>query len=81
EWLVPGQTSILEISDLLKVKFHSKGQYKTIAGFIMKELGFIPVEGDQIQRSGYTFIVRKRENLRIAEVEIKKATLVDGTAK
>ena len=81
EWLVPGQTSILEISDLLKIKFYSKGQYKTIAGFIMKELGFIPVEGDQIQKTGYTFIVRKRENLRIAEVEIIKANLVAGTAK
>ena len=81
EWIVPGQTPILEISDLLKVKFQSKGQYKTIAGFIMKELGFIPVEGDLIQKFGYTFKVRKRENLRIAEVEIIKPNLVDATEK
>jgi len=73
EWIVPGQTPILEISDLLMVKFLSKGQYKTIAGFIMKELGFVPVEGDRIQKFGYIFIVRKRENLRIAEVEIVKS--------
>jgi len=72
EWLVPGQTPILEISDLLKVKFQSKGQYKTIAGFIMKELGFIPVEGDLIQKFGYKFKVSKRENLRIAEIEITR---------
>ncbi|MBT7989037.1 MAG: HlyC/CorC family transporter [Anaerolineae bacterium] len=75
EWFVPGQTSILEISDLLKVKFQSKGKYKTIAGFIMKELGFIPVEGDQIQKYGYIFKVRKRENLRIAEVGVTRATV------
>jgi len=81
EWLVPGQTPILEISDLIKVKFHSKGQYKTIAGFIMKELGIVPVEGDQIQKFGYTFIVRKRENLRIAEVEITRSNWVDATTK
>jgi len=81
EWLVPGQTPILEISDLLKVKFLSKGQYKTIAGFIMKELGFVPVEGDKVQKFGYTFIVKKRENLRIAEVEITRTNLVDTTAK
>ena len=72
EWLVPGQTPILEVSDLLKVKFPSKGKYKTVAGFIMKELGFVPVEGDQLQKFGYTFIVQKRDNLRIAEVEIIK---------
>ena len=70
EWVVSGQTSILEISDLLNVKFLSTGKYKTIGGFIMNELGFVPVEGDQLQKFGYTFIVRKRENLRIAEVGI-----------
>ena len=75
QWLIPGQTSILEISDLLKVKFQSKGKYKTIAGFMMKELGFIPVEGDQIQKFGYTFIVRKRENLRIAEVGVTRISV------
>lgn len=70
KWLVPGQTPILEISDLINVKFQSKGQYKTIAGFIMKELGIVPIEGDQIQKFGYKFKVSKRENLRIAEIEI-----------
>ncbi|HIE25003.1 MAG TPA: HlyC/CorC family transporter [Anaerolineales bacterium] len=72
KWLVPGQTPIFEISDLLKVKFHSKGKYKTIAGFMMQELGYIPAEGDQLQKFGYTFMVKKRENLRIVEVEIIK---------
>ncbi|MBT3322939.1 MAG: HlyC/CorC family transporter [Anaerolineae bacterium] len=81
EWIVLGQTPILEISELLKVKFQSKGQYKTIAGFIMKELGFIPVEGDKTQKFGYTFIVKKRENLRIAEVKITRKNLADIVAK
>lgn len=81
EWLVPGQTSIPEISDLLKVKIQPKGKYKTIAGFIMKELGFLPNEGVQMQKHGYLFTVRKRENLRIAEVGITRANLVNTTAK
>ncbi|NOZ00255.1 MAG: DUF21 domain-containing protein, partial [Chloroflexi bacterium] len=73
EWIVPGQTSILEIGDLLNVKFQSAGKYKTVAGFIMAELGFVPVEGDQVHKFGYTFIVRKRKKLRIIEVGITSA--------
>ena len=73
EWIVPGQTPILEMSDLLKMNFPSKGKYKTIAGFVMEELGFIPPEGEQFQKYGYIFTVRKRDNLRIAEVVITRS--------
>jgi len=74
EWIVPGQTSIFEIGDLLKVKFQPKGRYKTIAGFMMTELGIIPVEGDRLQKFGYSFSIRKRKNLRIVEVGVERAT-------
>jgi len=73
EWIVPGQTSIFEVSDFLKVKFNPEGRYKTIAGFMMTELGCVPVEGDQLIRFGYSFNILKRENLRIVEVIIKHA--------
>ncbi|MBE9524493.1 MAG: HlyC/CorC family transporter [Chloroflexi bacterium] len=73
EWIVPGQTSIFEVGDFLNMKFHPDGKYKTIAGFMMTELGRVPVEGDQLKRFGYSFIVLKRENLRIVEVSVKRA--------
>ncbi|MEN8173465.1 MAG: transporter associated domain-containing protein, partial [Chloroflexota bacterium] len=73
EWIVPGQTSIFEVGDFLKVKFHPEGKYKTIAGFMMTELGRVPVEGDQLTRFGYSFTILKRENLRIVEVSVKYA--------
>jgi len=73
EWIVPGQTSIFEVGEFLKVKFHPEGKYKTIAGFMMTELGYLPVEGDQLKRFGYSFIILKRENLRIVEVSVKHA--------
>ena len=72
EWVLPGQMLITEVGELLDVKFQPKGRYKTIAGFLMTELGHMPVEGEQIQRFGYTFSVRKRENLRIVEVGVKR---------
>jgi CBS domain containing-hemolysin-like protein len=61
EWIVSGQTSIYEVGDFLKVKFYPDGRYKTL------------VEGDQLIRFGYLFNIRKRENLRIVEVSVKRA--------
>jgi putative hemolysin len=72
EWIVSGQTSIYEVGDFLKVKFYPDGRYKTLAGFMMTELR-VPVEGDQLIRFGYLFNIRKRENLRIVEVSVKRA--------
>ncbi len=73
EWIVPGQTSIFDVGDSLNVKFHPDGRYKTIAGFMMTELGYLPVEGNQLKKFGYSFIVLERDNLRIVEVSIKRA--------
>lgn len=72
EWIVLGKTSISEVGDLLKVKFHPGGRYKTIAGFMMAELGFLPVEGDQLIKFGYSFTILKRENQRIIEISVKR---------
>jgi len=53
------------------VKFHPDGRYKTIAGFMMTESGFVPVEGDQLKKFGCSFNVLKRENLRFVEISVK----------
>ncbi len=70
EWVLPGQAPITEVGDLLQIQFQPEGRYKTIAGFMMYELGFIPSEGDQVKKFGYVFRVQKREKLRIVEISV-----------
>ena len=72
EWILPGSTLLSEVSDLLDIEFQPRGRYKTIAGFIMTELGYIPNEGDQLKMFGYTFTVKTRHYLRIVDVCITK---------
>ncbi len=72
EWTIPGQTLIWEVGDLLKVKFQPKGRYKTIAGFMMTELGVVPGEGDRLEKFGYLFHIIKCDNLRIVEVGVTR---------
>ena len=72
EWTLPGSTLLADVADLLEIEFQPRGRYKTIAGFIMTELGYIPNEGDQLKMFGYTFTVKTRHYLRIVDVCITK---------
>ncbi len=70
EWVIAGATLIPDVSNLLEITFQPKARYKTIAGFIMTELGYIPEVGDQLRKYGYTFTVQTKDHLRIVNVHI-----------
>ncbi len=72
EWIIPGSSLLSDVTGLLNIEFQPRGRYKTIAGFIMTELGIIPNEGDQLRKYGYTFTVLTRDRLRIIDVRIVK---------
>ena len=72
EWIITGYSLITEVAELLNVNFQSKGQYKTISGFIIIEPGRILSVGDQLVKFGYQFAVRKMDHLRVAEVKVSR---------
>lgn len=72
EWILPGSTLVNEVSDILDIVFQPRGRYKTIAGFVMTELGYIPDEGDQLNMFGCTFTVLTRNRLRLVKIRIQK---------
>jgi putative hemolysin len=72
EWIFPGSSLLSEVSNLLKIEFQPRGRYKTIAGFIMTELGYIPNQGDHLRRFGYNFTVFTKDRMRIVDVHITK---------
>ena len=77
EWILPGSTLLSDVSDLLDIEFQPRGRYKTIAGFIMTELGYIPNEGDQLKMFGYNFTVLTKDRLRIVDVLVTKNQVID----
>ncbi|MBL6965733.1 MAG: HlyC/CorC family transporter [Anaerolineales bacterium] len=70
EWIIAGSTLLPDVSNLLEITFQPKVRYKTIAGFIMTELGRNPEVGDQLRKFGYTFTVQSKDHLRITNVHI-----------
>ncbi len=49
-----------------------EGDYETLAGFVLDELGHIPEVGEHFEHDGWTFEVRTMDRHRIAEVAVKE---------
>ena len=45
-----------------------EGPYETVAGFIMAQLGRLPVPGDRVDYEGHRIVVRDVENRRVGRV-------------
>ena len=75
-----GTTDIEEVADILGVEFPD-GDFDTIGGFIMSELGRIPGEDESpiIEYEGYSFRVDTVDDRRIEKITAER--LSDGGAK
>lgn len=70
---VEGSTAIDEISELIEDEI-PEGDYDTIAGFLVEQLGRIPQQGEHpiVEFGRATFTVQEIEDRRISQVRIEK---------
>ena len=70
---VDGNISISELEELLDTEL-PEGDYDTVAGFILDQLGHIPAENEEaiVQYEDFSFIVTGMDDLRIDNVLIKR---------
>jgi putative hemolysin len=66
---VDAHTPIEEVSEALGIEIPS-GEYRTVAGFVMAELGRVPIVGDEVVHNGVRFRVVRMDGLRVERVEI-----------
>lgn len=66
-----GTTDIEEVEETLDISVPD-GEYDTLGGLIMSELGRMPEEKDEIICEGYKFIVEELDERRIDRVRIEK---------
>jgi CBS domain containing-hemolysin-like protein len=58
--------------------FHlPEGPYETLAGFLLAQLGHIPVVGEQIEYQGWRFVIIEMDKHRIEQVKVEPPA-VDG---
>jgi CBS domain containing-hemolysin-like protein len=71
-WLVPGGLRIDEAAAGLGVEL-PEGEYETIAGFLMDQLGRIPKRRDSVVCNGWRLLVRSMRRRRVEQVLIEPA--------
>lgn len=77
EWIVDGRLPIEDAIELGLPVLES-GEYETIAGWMLAELGRIPQPGERIEREGYLFHVERMRRRRIARVRVTRRAPQDG---
>ena len=69
-YIVPGSLRIDEASDRLNVRL-PEGEYETIAGFLMANLGRIPHRGDKVEHDKWRLRVLQMHRRRVVQVLIE----------
>ena len=77
-----GTSDIEEVEEILGIKF-PEGDYDTVGGFIMSELGRIPSEDESpiIEYGGYSFRVDEVDERRIEQITAEKLPEIENTEK
>lgn len=71
--IVSGSLSIHEFNESYK-PIIPEGEYETIAGFIIKMLSKMPIQGDHFEFNNYLFVVDKIAEHRIEKIKILRQT-------
>ena len=74
-WLVDGLMNAEELKERLGLRGlpdEQEGDYQTVGGLVMDQLGRIPVEGDRFGWSGFSFEVLDMDGHRVDKVLVKE---------
>ena len=69
EWVLDGRLAIEEAIER-GIPVEESDEYETVAGWMLAELGHIPVPGERTTRRGYEFRVQAMRRRRIARIRV-----------
>jgi putative hemolysin len=75
-WSVDGLLAAEELKGRLGLRElpnEAQGDYQTVGGLVMDQLGRIPVEGDRFEWGGFSFEVLDMDGNRVDKVLVEKA--------
>ena len=73
EWSLPGGLHPDEVAEQIGCVL-PEGEYETFAGFLLDELGHLPIVGETVTWGDWTFEVAEMERRRIAQVTARIST-------
>ena len=76
--MVDASVSIGDLSRYLGADLPEDGDYHTLAGFVVAELGRVPEPGAALRAFGLDFVVREADERRVVKVEISRVAPPDS---
>jgi putative hemolysin len=70
--MLDGMASIYDVRDQTGLDYQPDGNFATIAGFILHEMGRFPAEGEKLAWEGWTFEILQMDAKRIGKVRLSK---------
>ena len=71
-WVANAQISIGDLGELLDVEFPDNGEYESLGGMIVNELGRVPEPGAEVRIEGLLMKVTAADERRVARVQIER---------
>jgi putative hemolysin len=83
-WLIDGEMPVHDFKELLnlgKLPGEERGSYLTLGGFIMMQIGHIPVANESFEAEGLRFEVVGMDGKRVDEVRVRPLTSSESENK
>jgi len=72
EWVVDGQLSVEEAREILDLDVPESDEYETMAGWVLMELGHIPVPGEVVRHGNLVVKVEAVRRRRVARLRVQR---------
>ncbi len=69
-----GSTTLRDLGTQLGWSFPREAGVETLAGFILAQLGHLPIPGESVTHAGRRYVVEEMASLRIARVRVETIT-------
>ena len=72
EWMVLGKSEIDDVNEKLQMNIPDTWEYDTFSGYVLDQIGRIPVEKEEFQIGDFFITVKEMDGTRIKEYIVKK---------
>ena len=70
--LIDGALSVRDTNERLKLEIPEQADYNTLAGYVLDQLGHIPVAGEELEVPGALLSIDKVSGNRVLRVKVRK---------
>ncbi|MBE0475901.1 MAG: HlyC/CorC family transporter [Coriobacteriia bacterium] len=72
EWVIDARLSVEEAGESLGLPVPESEEYETVAGWVLAELGHIPVPGESVRAGDFLFEVQSVRRRRISRLRVRR---------